>query len=819
MNDRDGNPKHAAAPEPLEAAQLRRVCDPASLPYKTTDEAEPLEEVIGQDRAVAAIEFGIGIRREGYNMFALGPGGTGKHTLVQNYLKEAARGQPTPSDWCYVNNFDEPHKPNARPMPPGRAAPFRDAMDKVVRELRTALPAAFESDEYRQRHQLIENEYKRRQEQVFEKLQERARAKSVALLRTPLGLMFAPIRDGEVLEPKDFEKLPADDQKHIQADIEELQGELQKAMEQAPQWEREQRERIREINRDVTQHAVGDLIAALRRDYVDLPEVVAYLDQVEADVVENAFDFIRSGVSQKATPIPGAQVPGAGEAPSFRRYQVNVIVDNRDANGAPVIYEDNPIVNNLIGRIEHSAQFGALVTDFNLIKPGALHRANGGYLVLDARRVLMQPFAWEELKRTLRSGEIRIESLGQMMSVVSTVSLEPEAIPLDVKIVLVGERMLYHLLAAYDPEFEALFKVQAEFQDRMPLTDGGLERYARLIATIAQRNELKPFEAGGVARIIEYSQRLADDTERLSTGIRKILDIMHEAEYWSSRNGTKQVTAADVERAIDAKIHRADWIRERIQEEITRGTILIATDGEVVGQVNGLSVLQLGGFSFGQPSRITARVRLGKGEVIDIERQVELGGPLHSKGVLILSGFLGERYSADRPLTLSASLVFEQSYGGVDGDSASSAELYALLSALSGLPISQSFAVTGSVNQRGIVQAIGGVSEKIEGYFDVCAARGLTGEQGVLIPASNVKHLMLRDDVVAAAKEGRFRIFPIETIDQGIALLTGVEAGVRGADGKFPEGSVNARVEARLIELAEKARAFARTGRRDEDND
>jgi len=488
---------------------------------------------------------------------------------------------------------------------------------------------------------------------------------------------------------------------------------------------------------------------------------------------------------------------------------VNVLVDHSESKGAPVVYEDHPTYNNLIGRIEHIAHMGALVTDFNLIKPGALHRANGGYLILDARQLLLQPYAWDGLKRALRSREVRIESLSQVLSLVSTVSLEPEPIPLDVKVVLIGERLLYYLLYQLDPDFGELFKVEADFNEEIPRTPENNLLYARLIGTIARKEGLRPFDRGAVARVIEHSARMADDAEKLSIHLLSTADLLREADYWAGVAGNGVVTADDVQRAIDAQIHRADRLRELVQEEIKRGTILIDTTGERVGQVNGLSVIQLGNFAFGRPNRITARVRLGKGEVVDIEREVELGGPIHSKGVLILSGFLGARYAAERPLSLSASLVFEQSYSGVEGDSASLAELCALLSSLAEVPIRQSLAVTGSVNQHGEVQAIGGVNEKIEGFFDVCKTRGLTGEQGVIIPATNVQHLMLRQDVIEAVKAGQFHIYPVQTVDQGIELLTGIPAGERDEEGNFPEGSINQLVEARLIELAEKQRAFA----------
>src|SRR5690606_19650713 len=547
----------------------------------------------------------------------------------------------------------------------------------------------------------------------------------------------------------------------------------------------------------------------------DVDEVLRYLDAVRADMVDSGDDFVRAVTGEGAPPglpfaMPVMQPGGWGEA-LLSRYRVNLLVDRSDGAGAPIVYEDHPTHQNLVGRIEHRPHFGALVTDFTLITAGALHRATGGHLILDVRRLLSQPFAWEELKRTLRAGEIRIESLGQSLSLISTVSLEPEPIPLDVKVVLLGEPWIYYLLSMLDPEFSELFKVQADFDDRMVRDERTTPEYARLIATLAREARLRPFDRGAVARVMDRAARLAEDAERLSTHLSDIADLLREADYWAGEQGRAVVTADDVQQAIDAAIRRADRLRERALEAIGRGIVLIDTKGAVAGQINGLAVSMFGGF--GRPSRLTARVSLGRGEVVDIEREVALGGPIHSKGVLILQGFLADRYAQERPLSLKASLVFEQSYGGVDGDSASSAELYALLSALADVPIKQGLAVTGSVNQRGQVQAIGGVNEKIEGHFDVCRARGLTGEEGVLIPASNVKHLMLRHDVVEAAREGKFKIYAIETIDQGIEILTGMPAGERDAEGRYPEDSINGRVERRLAGFAEAARRFAQLGR------
>ncbi len=793
--------------QPLEARQLRQTCDPAQFDFETTAELEDLSEIVGQERAVDAILFGIGIQREGYNLFALGPSGTGKRTTIRQFLDQRGAAEPVSPDWCYVNNFEQPHKPRVLRLPPGQGVVLRKDMDRLVEELRSAIPAAFESEDYRTRKQEAEEEFKEQQEKAFTEIRQQAQEHNVALIRTPVGMAFAPLQEGEVISPDEFQKLPEEERKRVEADISKLQERLQETIYQVRQWERGVREKVKELDRQVVMSIIDSPVDELRKEYAELPAVVDYLDAVQQDVIENVDEFRKS---EEAPQVMGIPLPRSlVGSPSFRRYQVNVLVDHSQAEGAPVVYEDNPTYNNLIGRIEHIAQMGALMTDFNLIKPGALHRANGGYLILDARQLLLQPYAWDGLKRALRSREVRVESLGQALSLVSTVSLEPKPIPLDVKVVLIGERLLYYLLYQLDPDFGELFKVEADFSEEIARVPENNLLYARLIATMARKEGLLPFDRGAVARVIEHSARTTGDAEKLSVHLLSISDLLREADYWAGVAGNGAVTADDVQRAIDAQIHRADRLRERVQEEIERGTIMIDTTGERMGQVNGLSVVGLGHFAFGQPSRITARVRLGKGEVVDIEREVELGGPIHSKGVLILAGFLGARYSADRPLSLSASLVFEQSYGGVEGDSASLAELCALLSALAEVPIKQSLAVTGSVNQHGQVQPIGGVNEKVEGFFDVCKVRGLTGEQGVIIPATNVRHLMLRQDVVEAVEAGRFHVYPVQTVDQATEILTGIPAGERDEEGEFPKGSINQRVEARLIELAERQRAFA----------
>jgi len=804
-----GGPPPAEPGRPLPPALLYRPCDPAGLPFELVGELDDLSEPIGQDRAVEAVEFAVAMRRKGYNVYALGASGTGKHTIVHDLLKHRAESSPTPPDWCYVNNFTDPQKPHRLQLPPGRGNGLRDAMKRLVEELRAALPAAFERDDYRARRDVIDQQFKLRNEQAFGELQRRGEQKGISMLRTPMGLALAPRRDGKVLTPELFEALPEAERERIQRDLEEVQGELEAVMQKVPQWEREHREAVRELNRNTTGAAIALMMDELRAGYCDFPEVVQHLDAVEQDIKENADDILTPTQPPPGMPVP-APVEEAMTEARFRRYQVNVIVDNGGQHGAPVIYEDNPTHQTLVGRIEYMARFGTLVTDFNLLTPGALHCANGGYLMLDAQRLLSGNFGWASLKRALNAGEIRTETLDQLLSMASTVSLQPEPIPLDVKIVLLGPPSLYYLLSSLDDDFKELFKIAADFDDRVERTPETTLLYARFIAGVVRREKLLPFNRGAVARVIERAARLVGDADRLSAGLREIVDLLQEADQLAAGAGKTAVTAVEVQNAIDGQFRRGDRIYRRLQEEIGRKTIRIETDGEQIGQVNGLSVMTLGGLSFGNPSRITARIRLGRGEVVDIEREVELGGPLHSKGVLILSGFLGGRFGSTRPLSLNASLVFEQSYGGVDGDSASAAELFALLSALAEVPITQSFAVTGSVDQLGQIQAIGGVNEKIEGFFDVCGITGFTGRQGVIIPASNVKHLMLRQDVVAAAAAARFRILPIETVDQGLALLTGLAAGEPDAGGDYPAATINHRIAARLDAFAAKAAELAR---------
>ena len=796
--------------KPLKPNALYRSIPVSTLPFNSTADLADLDVALGQDRAVEALLFGVAMRQDGYNLFVLGPPGTGRHALVRQVLNHRAKSETAPCDWVYVNDFDVAHRPRALSLPRGRAVRFSHDMDRLLDELKGAIPALFESDDYRTRRQAIDEEFKEQQEGAFHEVQEEAQKRHLALIRTPTGFALAPMQEGEVMAPEAFNKLPEPDRKQIESDINELQGQLLQTVQKLPDWEAERRRQVRELTREVTEATVAILIRGLKETYADLENVSAYIAAVSADIIGNVDHFLpQPEAGGMPAMLAGAQAPaGPSRDGALRKYKVNVIVGDGSNAGAPVVTEDLPTQPNLVGRIEYIQELGALMTDFTQIKAGALHRANGGYLVLDAMKLLQQPMAWEALKRVLTSRTIKIESPAQMMSLVSTVSLDPEPIPLDVKVVLIGDRRLYYMLSNADPDFNHLFKVAVDFEEVLPRSPENALAFARLIATQARRYDLRPLNRRAVARVLEHASRMVDDSERFSLETGRIDDLLRESDHFAGEVGRRTIQIGDVEAAIAAQIRRADRIRERSQESILRETVLIDTAGEAVGQINGLAVLSIGNFAFGRPNRITARVRMGGGEVVDIERRVELGGPLHSKGVLILSSFLSTRFASDHPLSLWASLVFEQSYGGVDGDSASSTELYALLSALSELPIRQDLAVTGSVNQNGQVQAIGGANEKIEGYFDICRARSLSGTQGVLIPEANVKHLMLRSDVVDAARAGQFHIYPIRTIDEGIALLTGTRAGTKRKDGTYAPGSVNRLVQDRLLAFAKMRRSF-----------
>ncbi|MEC7525942.1 MAG: ATP-binding protein [Myxococcota bacterium] len=788
--------------DPLPAARVRRRMDPEALGFDSTAELEPLEGLLGQERAERAMRFGASMPRKGFNLYVLGPPGMGKHRLVREVIEAQAERGDVPSDWVYVHRFGDADRPKALAVPPGRGRALEEAMEALVEDLADVVRAAFETEEFQNRRRVIEQRIEAQHEEAFGELADRADERGLRLLRTPGGLAFAPVKDGEVLEPKTFGQLPEAEQTEVKDALTEMEEALRDLMRQAPRWQREAREALRELERELASYAIRHQLEEVREAFSDLEEVTAWLDEVEADIVEHAPALVHEDTGEEA--VKKALV---GQNGPLRRYRVNLLVDRREQEGAPVVFEDHPTLERLVGRIEQRAQLGALVSDFTLIKAGALHRANGGALILDARRLLAQPSAWDSLKRALRHGEIEIESLGKTLGM-STGSLEPDPIPLSAKIVLVGDRQLYYALSALDPDFDQLFKVAADFEDEVPWDAAHVEDFARLVAGVAKGEELMPFDRGAVARLIEHAARLADHHEKLTTNLTRICDVMREADWHARERGAELAGAEDVRSAIEAQRQREGRIRERGLESFSDGTVLLTTSGEVVGQINGLSVMTLGHSRFGRPNRITCRVRIGKGEVVDIEREVQLGGPIHSKGVMILSSFLGAHYGMEHPLSLSASLVFEQSYGGVDGDSASLAELCALISALADAPIAQRFAITGSVNQMGQVQAIGGANEKVEGFFDVCRERGLDGGQGVILPAANVQHLMLREDVAAAVEEGSFSIYAVAHVDEALELLTGEPAGSRDEDGLYSRGTIHYRVAGRLRQFAESARAF-----------
>ena len=798
-----------SSPSLLALKDLQVCCDSALLDFEDTSTLEPLTGLIGQERALGGIKLAASIAHADFNLFVLGPVGTGRHSAVQTLLEVEAANRPVPCDWVYVNDFANPDRPKAIAMPSGSAPPLQKAMEALVDDLATDIPALFESEQYQNRRSAFEQRLTTRKQDAFEKVLEKSRDRSVTIMRTPMGFAIAGQRNGEVIKPDDFSNLSDADRKVIENAVNLTEKDLEKYLKSVPRLEKEHRAAVALLNAEMAEQAVDDALDAVMQAFGAVDAIKPHLIALRTDLIENAEMFLREGNGRQEGPFPVARARIHDE-PAFHRYAVNVMVSNDPATsaGASIVTEPLPSLSNLIGKVDHISTMGALVTDFTLIRSGALHRANGGFLVLDALRVLNEPLAWEALKRCLETRAIRISSAAEMLSLISTSTLEPEPIPLQVRVVLVGDSFLHLMLTLYDPDFVKLFKVSADFSPDMPRTTESVGLFARMIAGACKRDALRPVSRDGVAALIDIATRAADDHGRMSLRIGSLWDLLREADFLTSASGKAVIDAAQINAARAAVEHRADRVRERLQEMIHEGTLIVATSGGTVGQVNGLTVTSSGLFSFGLPVRITARVRMGTGKVIDIEREVKLGGPIHSKGVLILSSYLATHYAADVPLSLWASLVFEQSYGGVEGDSASAAELCALLSALAGIPISQSLAITGSINQMGEIQPIGGVNEKIEGFFDTCNASGLTGQQGVLIPRRNVKNLMLRPDVIEAVATSKFRIYAISHIDEAMELLTGLPAGARNGDGAFEDGSVNANVEMRLRDFALTLRDF-----------
>ena len=793
-------PEPAGPATPLPLERLYSVCDPAELPFETTAELEPLVEHLGQGRAVGALEFALQIPHEGYNVYLLGSTGVGKRELLDSVLGGLLKTPGTApreaaSDWCYVNNFDFPDRPVALRLPGGMACQLRDDMNHAIEDLLGLLPSTFQSDEYQARVQELGETYQEQEKEAFQALGEKASAAGIAMIQTPSGYTLAPMKDGEIITPQAFEAQPEEEKKRVMAIIEELKQELKVIVRQLPGWKKDSRNAFKELNREFSKMAIDPVLNELKEKYQAFPAVITHLEAVHTNILEEAEAFTQV---QEESAIPDNLKDRVKE---FPQYHVNVLVDNQGRETAPVIYEDSPGFSNLIGRVEYVSQMGTLVTDFNLIKPGALHRANGGYLILDADKLLTSPYAWQALKRALKAREIRIQTLEQLFSFVSTVQLQPEPLPLDVKVILQGDRYLYYILEQYDPEFATLFKVAADMSEEVVREPASTLLFARLIRTLQERKNLLPLDRSGVARVIEQAARRMEDSEKLSLHRGRLGNLLTESDFRARRAGADIISAEHVCAAARAAVNRLDQFREKSHEGILREIMLVATSGSVVGQVNGLAVYLLGDYAFGRPTRITATARLGNGKVLDIEREVDLGGNIHSKAVMIISALLASRYARNRPLPLSASLVFEQSYGGIEGDSASVAELVALISAIADVPVRQDLAVTGSLNQHGQVQAIGGVNEKIEGFFDICNARGLSGSQGVVIPAANAVHLMLRQDVLDAVSAGQFQVYSADTIDTALELLTGCSAAY-----------IDGQVLKRLEELDEMARKYARKG-------
>ncbi len=789
----------------LSIEKLYNKCKTSLLDFNTTNELEDINISLGQDRALEAMNFATGIKKEGYNLFVMGRSGSGKHTTVTNFLEKEAKTLQTPNDWCYVYNFEEPEKPIALEFPSGLVAGFKKDIERLVFNLQSIIPTAFKSDDFLSKKQKIDQSVKLKQDQTFNEIYDNAIKDDLNIKYTQKGYVISPVKAGKILTDIEYSGLKPEDKQKIDQNIQNYTSQIEAVSQLVLQWSSEAFEEVDELERKTAKKAINSKLAYLKRKYTHLPKVLDYLQALEEDIIENANDFIPD--TQKPEAIMQAVQSGKPLAPepSFEMYNVNIIVHHKKDEGVPVIYEDNPNFKNLFGQIEYISQMGTLVTDFNLIKGGALHRANGGYLILDARKVLLEPYVWEALKRMLFSASVKIETIYSELGLNNTVSLTPDCIPLDIKIVFVGERDLYYMLYNYDPDFQKLFKINADFEDDILRDEENTKLYASMIGSILKQNKLLPMDKKGVAKVIEYSSRISGDSNKLSTHIRSIIDTLIEADFIARSEKEKIIKKTHILKSIEEKRNRASRIKDKSYELILDKTIFIQLQNKKAGQINGLTILDLGDMSFGEPVKITAKTRLGDGEIIDIQRHIDMSGPIHSKGVMTLSSYLESKYAADIPHSFKSTISFEQSYSHIEGDSASAAELFAILSSLSNIPIDQSFAITGSINQNGDIQAIGGVNEKIEGFFDVCELCDKDNKHSVIIPYSNIKHLMLKEEVIQAVKEKRFFIYGIKSVDEGLELLMNKKAGVREKNGKFEKNSVNFEIEKSIKVLSQKS--------------
>jgi predicted ATP-dependent protease len=795
------------------ADKLRWHCPPEQFTFDCTQELTPLQAFIGQDRAIRAIEFGLAMERPGYNIYVAGLTGTGKTTVVKNYIqlsikaKEAERGVYHPDDWCYIYNLSAPDRPQIVKLPQGKGKVFKAQMNHLLQGLKEELSKAFSGEEYAAARKKLQEETQTAQRQLLQQLDAEAQQRGFLLQFSPVGAALIPVIQGKPLSQEEYLALEEKVRKGIEAERADFMSKVEATVQKAHDIEKQAVEKLRELDRRIGEFTIDKLFQELFLQYQDSPTITQYLTELKSYTLDN-LDLFKQPEAP-ASPPPGAPFPQAlwGRDP-FLPFEVNVFVDNSETTGPPVIVEANPTYGNLFGKTERRFLFGGYLSDHTMLKAGALNLANGGYLLLNARDVLSKPGVWEGLKRVIRSKEVHIEDPFEQFGLIAPQGLRPQPMPVEVKVILLGDSLLYALLSATDEEFWELFKVKADFNFEIDRSEENMQAYACFICRCCEEEGLRHFDRSGVAKLVEYGARAVADQEKLSSRFAQIKELIVEADYWAGKSGASLVSAEHVQRAVEEKIYRHNLIDERIREMIQRGFLMIDVKGTAVGQVNGLSIYTLGDITFGKPSRITAKTFLGREGVINVERESQLSGRIHDKGVLIITGYLGWKYAQDKPLSLSASLCFEQSYEGVEGDSASSAELYAILSSLSQVPLKQSIAVTGSVNQKGEVQPIGGVNHKIEGFFDVCRAKGLNGEQGVLIPHQNVSNLMLREDVVEAVRQGQFHIYAVRTIDEGMEVLSGVSAGERGEDGSYPEGSINYLVSQRLKQMAESLKGF-----------